>query len=149
MLTSDVLRQIGTLSRSIHSINDIQFKKYDLQRNQFIFLTRICEHAGINQISLSALLKVDKATTTKAVQKLIKAGYIEKRRNDEDRREWNLYPLERARQVYEAIIAEENRAIGLCLAGFTDEEKAAVSTLIRRMSRNIEEEWKKFKSYKV
>ena len=42
MLTSDVLRQIGTLSR------DIQFKKYDLQRNQFIFLTRICEHAGIS-----------------------------------------------------------------------------------------------------
>ncbi|WP_376774609.1 MarR family winged helix-turn-helix transcriptional regulator [Clostridium thailandense] len=85
-LDSHILREIGTLFRCIHSISDIKFKEINLQKGQFIFLTRICENQGINQIDLSNLLKVDKTTTTKAIQKLIEAGYIEKKRDDNDKR---------------------------------------------------------------
>ena len=59
------------LARSIQSISDVKFKEFNLQRGQFIFLTRVCENPGFNQIDLSNLLKVDKTTTTKAIQKLI------------------------------------------------------------------------------
>ncbi|MGE1065199.1 MarR family winged helix-turn-helix transcriptional regulator [Megasphaera paucivorans] len=149
LLDDTILRNIGALSRSIHSINDIYFKKYHLQRSQFIFLTRICENPGINQISLSNMLKVDKATTTKAVQKLMAEGYVTKERNAFDKREWNLYPSEKARQVYIPIIAEENRDIAICFSGFNDVERQTACTLLERMTNNIGQEWKKYKSYKV
>ncbi|WP_407928500.1 hypothetical protein [Clostridium guangxiense] len=68
-----ILRKIGTLSRCIHSISDIKFKGINLQKGQFTFLTRICENQGVNQIGLSKLLKVDKTTTTKAIQKIIES----------------------------------------------------------------------------
>ena len=112
-LDSNVLRDIGALSRSIHSINDIRFKQYHLQRSQFIFLTRICEHPGLTQIALTSLLKVDKATTAKAVQKLIAEGYVVKTRDEKDKRAWNLFPTSAANAVYEPIVAEENRNIAI------------------------------------
>ena len=60
-LHNDLLRDIGTLARTIHYLHDLHFKELALQRGQFIFLTRICENTGINQNDLSLLLKVDKS----------------------------------------------------------------------------------------
>ena len=78
-LHNDLLRDIGTLARTIHYLHDLHFKELALQRGQFIFLTRICENTGINQNDLSLLLKVDKSTTAKAVQKLTAAGSQQKK----------------------------------------------------------------------
>jgi len=146
-LDSDILREMGTLSRCIHYISDLKFKEINLQKGQFTFLTRICENQGINQIDLSNLLKVDKTTTTKAIQKLIEVGYIYKKRDDIDKRMWRLYPNEKALETYTFIIQEENRNIGVCLNNFSIEEKELISKLIKRMRENIESDWKKIKSF--
>ena len=71
-LHNDLLRDIGTLARTIHYLHDLHFKELALQRGQFIFLTRICENTGINQNDLSLLLKVDKSTTAKELNRLFK-----------------------------------------------------------------------------
>ena len=107
-LHNDLLRDIGTLARTIHYLHDLHFKELALQRGQFIFLTRICENTGINQNDLSLLLKVDKSTTAKAVQKLTAAGYINRQRSSEDQRHWQLFPTEKALLLYDQIITEEN-----------------------------------------
>ncbi|WP_368488839.1 MarR family winged helix-turn-helix transcriptional regulator [Clostridium sp. BJN0013] len=146
-LDSDVLREIGTLSRCIHSISDLKFKELNLQKGQFTFLTRICENQGINQIDLSNLLKVDKTTTTKAIQKLIEAGYIYKKRDDIDKRMWRLYSKEKALEIYTFIIEEENKNIEVCFNSFSVEEKELVSKLVKKMRKNIENDWKEIKSF--
>lgn len=146
-LNSYILREAGTLARSIQSISDIKFKEISLQRGQFIFLTRVCENPGINQIDLSNLLKVDKATTTKAIQKLIAEGYIAKERDKKDKRMWRLLPTAKAQSVYPIIIDEENRNIAVCFSGFAENEKQIVFNLVKKMRENIEEEWKKFKNF--
>ena len=146
-LNSDILREIGALSRCINSINDVKFKEINLQKGQFTFLTRICENHGINLIDLSNLLKVDKTTTTKAVQKLIEAGYIHKERDAVDKRIWRLYPMEKAQEVYAFIIDEENRSIEICLNNFTSEEKDLVNNLVKKMRENIENHWREIKNF--
>lgn len=144
-LDSEILRDIGAVARSIQSISDIQFRQLHLQKGQFVFLTRICEHAGINLIDLSHMLRVDKTTTTKAVQKLIEAGYVRKEHNEADRRAWRLLPTEQALHVYTRVIAQENRFISQCFQEFTPMEKRAVSKLVAHMRDNIESEWKRLK----
>jgi DNA-binding MarR family transcriptional regulator len=133
------------LSRCIHSISDIKFKELNLQKGQFIFLTRVCENPGINQIDLSNLLKVDKTTTTKVIQKLIEVGYISKKRDDVDKRMCRLYPEEKSLDIYTLIIQEENRNIEICFNNFTEEEKELAYQLVKKMGENIENEWKKIK----
>lgn len=144
-LSNILLRQIGTLSRTVHYISDIKYKELKLQKGQFTFLTRICENPGINFIDLSNMLKVDKATTTKAVQRLIEASYIEKKRDEKDKRGYNLNPTNKALEVYNLIIEEENKNINTCLKNFTEDDKNSINKLITKMSENIENEWVRIK----
>lgn len=143
-----ILREIGVLSRSIHAIHDAKFKALDLQKGQFIFLTRICENPGINHIDLSNLLKVDKTTTTKAIQKLIKASYIRKARDPLDKRMWRLHAEKQGTEIYDQVIAEENRSISVCFTEFTAEEKESVLQLVKKMRENIERDWEQLKMYR-
>jgi DNA-binding MarR family transcriptional regulator len=141
-LDSKILREIGTLSRSIHSICDTKFKELKLQKGQFIYLTRICENPGINFIQLTILLKIDKTSTTKAIQKLETEGYIERKKDLNDKRVIRLYPTEKGLESYDDIINEENKNIAICYKDFSEDEKNAVNKLIMKMSKNIESEWK-------
>ena len=140
-----ILREIGALSRCVHAISDAKFKKLQLQKGQFIFLTRICEHPGLNQIDLSNLLKVDKTTTAKAVQKLIEHGYIHKVKDSVDQRMWRLHPLEKGLATYRLVIAEENRNIAICFAGLSAADQQTVGRLIRMMRENLETDWSELK----
>ena len=137
-LDSEILREVGALSRNIQTTTDGRFKKDGLKKGQYIFITRICENEGISLVELTQLLKVDKTTTTKAVQKLIDAGFIEKKRDSLDKRIWNLYPRMKAVGLYPLIIAEENRNIGTCYNGFDEEEMETVCRLIKKMRGNLE-----------
>ena len=144
-LDNKILREIGTLSRSIHSICDIKFKELKLQKGQYIYLTRICENPGINFIDLTMLLKIDKTSTTKAIQKLETEGYIERKTDINDKRVIRLYPTEKGLESYADIIDEENKNIAICLKDFSEDEKNIVTELIIKMSKNIESEWKSSK----
>lgn len=145
-LDNPILREIGTLSRCIHTISDTKFRGLDLQKGQFIFLTRVCENPGINQIDLSNLLKVDKTTTAKVLQKLIGAGYIRKERDEQDKRMWRLYAQSKGLDTYSQLIEEENRNISVCFAHFSEGEKETVLTLIKKMCNNIENDWNRLKN---
>ena len=141
MLNHQFLREVGAVARCVQSLSDVNFKKLALQRGQFVFLTRICESPGLHLLELSQLLKVDKATATKAVQKLEAEGYVRKEQNQTDKRMVHLFPTERAQEVYPELIAEENRYLARCFAGMTKEEQARAETLLRRIRENIEAEW--------
>ncbi|WP_021167968.1 Multidrug resistance operon repressor [Sporomusa ovata DSM 2662] len=145
-MTSKILREVGTVARCIQSISDITYREIKLQRGQFIFLTRICEQPGINLIDLSQVLKVDKTTTTKAIQKLLEENYVQRKRDNADKRMWHLYPTEKAAGIYPYIINEENQNIDVCFAGFSQDEKEMVYHLVKRMGENIEQNWKTLKN---
>lgn len=142
-LISTLLRDLDNIVREIHTIYEASFKNYSLQKGQFAYITRICENEGINLADLSFRLKVDKTTTTKAVQKLIVSGLINKVQDVTDKRVWHLFPTAKTRELYSQIIAEKNRVLELCFAGFSNKERATFSSLVTKMSANIAEEWKK------
>lgn len=99
----------------------------------------------MNLIELSNILKVDKATTTKAIQKLMRQGYVLRERNSDDKRMWHLFPSPKAKEVYDYIIQEENANIESCFAGFNAEEKDIVYRLVKRMRESIERDWEDLK----
>ena len=103
---------------------------------------------GINQNDLSLLLKVDKSTTAKAVQKLTAAGYINRQRSSEDQRHCQLFPTEKALLLYDQIITEENTSLHLCLQNFTASERKELNRLFKKMCANLETHWQKTKGQK-
>jgi DNA-binding MarR family transcriptional regulator len=137
-LKQTVLRDIGAIARTIQSLCDVSYKGLGLQKGQFVFLTRICENPGVNQNRLSELVRVDKTTTTKAIQKLEASGYIDKTTDGEDGRARLLSPSPKAREIYEVLIADENDNLDVCLSGSSKEEIRHVSELLVRMRRNLD-----------
>jgi len=137
LLKNNILREVGALSRCIQTVSDTRFRKYGLQKGQFIFITRICENEGINLIDLTQMLNVDKATTTKAVQKLIEAGFIEKKHDSTDKRMWNLYPKQKLIELYPLIITEENKNIEICFETLSEDEKLLAYQCIKKMRDSL------------
>ncbi len=142
-LESSLLRELDTLVREIHTIYEAKFKKYKLQKGQFVYLTRICENPGISLVELTKQLKIDKTTTTKAIQKLSNAGYVTKEQDEEDKRVWHLNATSKAHKIYAEIITEKNRVLSVCLDGFNDIETGTLQGFIGRMCDNINIDWQK------
>lgn len=139
---------MGALARTIHAVVEIKFKELGLQKGQFLYLIRIHEHPGINLMQLSTMLKVDKTTTTKAVQKLMDKEFITKEKDPNDKRSYNIYPTSKSVDIYNEIIAEENRNIDICFRGFDGIQKESVYELVRKMRKNIESDWYEIKNYR-
>lgn len=144
----NILKEIGAITRCINSISDIKYKSVNLQKGQFVFLIRVCENPGINQIELSNLLKVDKTTTTKAIQKLIKIGYIQKKQDEFDKRMWRLYPMPKGLDAYSYIIDTENKSNKDYYSNLNDQEKELLFNLLKVIRQNIENDWRKVKKIK-
>lgn len=146
-LSHSILRDIGAVARIIQAVSDIRLRKIGLHKGQFLFLTRICEHPGVNQIQLSQILFVDKTTTTKAVQKLMGLGYIRRQTDPIDRRAVRLFPSDEGVALYHQLIEQENADLKRCLLGFSAEEEIELPMMLERMRENLESLWTATKGY--
>lgn len=140
---------MGALTRTIHAIIEVKFMELELKKGQAIYLTRICEHPGINSKELCQMLMVDKTTASKVIKKLIDVGFIYKEADPKDKRAMKLYPTEKAEGAYKIIITEENRLTSQCYYNLNEEEQALALNLIKSMAENIQEDWYTLKKYKV
>ncbi|MDQ5921679.1 MAG: hypothetical protein QG673_1738 [Pseudomonadota bacterium] len=129
--------------REIHALYESKFKNYDLQRGQFIFLTRIYENPGISLTHLSYELKLDKTTITRAIQKLIDSGYLIKQQDESDKRVWHLFSTDKCKKLYHDIIAEKNRMISICFNGVSEGESDIFRKIVNVILNNISNEWDK------
>lgn len=122
LLQSSIFREIDNLSRHINVIYEKIFKKYGLQRGQFVFITRIVENKNINLKQLAQNVRVDKTTVTKAIQKLEDSGYIVKKIDHIDNRIIHLLPTEKCISIYNCIIQEKNQILSSVINKFTAQE---------------------------
>lgn len=141
-----IMREIGMISRCLQTISDIEFREINLEKGQYILVVRIFENPGINQEELSNMVKIDRTTVAKAIKKLAFKDYIEKRASESDRRAWELYPKEKANEVYAFLQEEEYYTTSKALEGFDENEKEIALKLLKKMNSNIEEDWKLVKS---
>lgn len=82
----EILREIGIIARALNSISNIEFKEYDLTKGQYLYLVRICEHPGIIQEKLAEMIKVDRTTAARAIQKLETNGFIVKKDDEHNKK---------------------------------------------------------------
>lgn len=101
------LRLMGTLSRLIMNEGNQRFAKYGLNNNQFIYLIRICEQPGLFFSQLADQMKMDRTTNYRAVQNLIKKGYVIKTTHPDNKKVRCLYPTDAGQAIYPELHAYE------------------------------------------
>lgn len=96
----EILREVGMIARALDSISNIEFKELDLTKGQYLYLVRIYENPGIIQEKLSEMIKVDRTTAARAIQKLEIQGFIEKKDDETNRKIKRLFTTEKGKQAY-------------------------------------------------
>jgi DNA-binding MarR family transcriptional regulator len=137
----EILREIGMIARCFESIANIEFKELDLTKNQYIYLIRICENPGVILERITDMLKVDRSTASRAVEKLNQAGFVRKETGDENRKNVRLYPTEKGAEVFSMLKKVEAYSDSVALDGITPEEKDILLSLLTKVRRNIEPDW--------
>ncbi len=137
----EILREIGTIARALDSISNIEFKEYDLTKGQYLYLVRICENPGIIQEKLAEMLKVDRTTAARAIQKLELQGFIEKRDDPENKKIKRLFATDKGEATYPIIKRENDHSNQVALQGLSSEEAAQLLELLQRVRGHVEKEW--------
>lgn len=138
---AEILRDIGMIARALDSISNIEFKEVDLTRGQYLYLVRICENPGIIQEKLAEMIKVDRTTTARAIKKLESNRMIERLEDKENKKIKKLYPTKKGAEIYPFIIRENNYSNAVALNGLSDEEAKQLEYLLKKVCKNISEDW--------
>ncbi|MBZ5203053.1 MarR family transcriptional regulator [Planomicrobium chinense] len=137
----EILREIGMIARALDSISNIEFKEFDLTKGQYLYLVRICENPGIIQEQLIDLIKVDRSTATRAIQKMEANGFIEKKDDRGNKKIKKLFPTGKGNAVYPFIKRENDHSNKVALDGFSELEEEMAFELLQRIRKNIETDW--------
>jgi len=137
----EILREIGMIARALDSISNLEFKELNLSKGQYVYIVRICENPGIIQEQLIELIKVDRSTATRVLQKLEAGGFIEKRPDALNKKIKKIFPTAKGKSIYPSIIREHEHSNDVALTGFSESEKDEVFEYLHRIRKNIEKDW--------
>jgi len=137
----EILREIGMIARALESISNIEFKEFDLTKGQYLYLVRICENPGIIMEQLIEMIKVDRSTAARAIQKLEMNSFIEKKEDPHNKKIKRLFPTEKGETVYPFIKRENDYSNFVALEGFSKKETEVTFDLLQRIRKNIEKDW--------
>ena len=141
MIKEDILRQIGSISRALDSIANIEFKDLNLNRGQYLYLTRIYEHPGIISDRLATLLNVDRTTTARGVRKLEQAGLILKKNDEVNKKVKHLFVTDAGEELAKKIEKENIYSNSQVIQGLSKKQQIELQKYLNILEKNANESW--------
>ncbi|MDJ0722777.1 MAG: MarR family transcriptional regulator [Desulfobacterales bacterium] len=108
-------------------------KPYGVTNLQHLVLEGLWYEGGQTAAELGKMLVLDKATLSGVLDRMQDAGWIEKRRDPDDRRVVRLFPAPRAEACKDELIALRRDANNALLSDFSLEEQV----LLKRMLKDL------------
>ena len=137
----------GTVRQLISRARDLKHRRVqdllqelELHQGQAFVLYALWGQDGITQSELTERLNRSPSTITKTVQRLEKAGFVQRRADDSDERVSRVYLTDAGREIRPAVEAMWNQLDEQMFAGFGPQEMASFADFLERVCRNIESE---------
>jgi len=127
------------LSRCTQAYTNEALAKYKLSSGTFPYLLELDRREGINQNEISKVLNIDKAMSARAIQKLIKIGYLRKQEDADDSRAFKLYLTDKGKAVVPLVKAQLHQWNKLITQGLSAEEEKKLTDLLSRVLDNANE----------
>ncbi|HMO75801.1 MAG TPA: MarR family transcriptional regulator [Sphingopyxis sp.] len=126
--------------RSFSRLLERRTLTHDVSAGQWRFLRQLWREDGITQRELSERVGMREPTTVVALKGLEKAGFITRKKTDDDRRKTFIHLTPHARKL-ELVLAPMNAEIHeIATRGMTDEEVETLQALMRRVIANLADE---------
>jgi DNA-binding MarR family transcriptional regulator len=115
-------------------------QKYNLGSGQFRLLTTLYKHGdGINQEYFANFLKMDKATAARSIKKMENAGFIIREKDEKDKRAYNVFLTDKAKELQPKIKYILARWTQILLKDFSEEEQKTYIDFLKKSEKNATE----------
>ena len=129
-------RVIACLHRHARSYFEKELAPFGLGSGALPVLMALLRKDGLNQQELSEKLHVDKATTTRAISKLVKMDYVQREKDQDDNRAYRLFVTQKAREIAPEIRKILHSWTAILAEDLTEKEKESALGLLRHMRDN-------------
>lgn len=136
MAEGSIGRWISILYRYRQNYIGKKLASYKIGSGQYFFLLVLAKNNGISQEELSDYLKIDKATTAKAIKKLEDEGYVIRDVDAMDKRAYQVFLTQKGLKmipIIEKVIADWEKLI---TADFSESESCLLEGVLEKMARN-------------
>jgi len=133
---SSVRKYISMLYRHGQSYMSKRLGYLNIGSGQYIFLTTLAKKAGISQEELSNELKIDKATTAKAIKKLEDEGYVFREIDLSDKRAYKLFLSPKGLEAIPLIQDAADDWEKIITSGLSEEEYQCAEEILSVMAKN-------------
>ena len=113
-------------------------EKFSIEPGQMDTLEKIVLHETMRMGELADAMKVDPSTATRAVQKLIKDGLVEKVPHGGDARVVVVGPTDLGREVFLNVVERRRRLVLLVLEQFDETERGLLADILERFSAAVD-----------
>jgi DNA-binding MarR family transcriptional regulator len=129
--------EVGETARLLRRDFDRRAAALGVTRAQWRVLARLSRSDGARQVDLADALDVEPITLCRMVDRLQEAGLVERRRDELDRRAWNIFLTEKARPLIGQLQALADGLHSDALAGVSVEEARLVRDVLARVRSNV------------
>ncbi len=129
--------QLLQIHRAHRRHAEAALNKLGLHTGQEMVLLQLWLEEGIPQSQLAACMEVEPPTATKMLQRMERAGLIERRPDPEDARVSRVYLTERGRSLEQPVLDVWRQLEAQSVAGLSPTELALLRRLLMQVSANL------------
>lgn len=135
-----------TIGVLLHDVARLMRKRFEqrarhvgLTRSQWQTLHLLSKHEGVHQKALAEMQEIEPITLMRLIDKLSERGLVERRKHETDRRVWQLYMTDAARNLLEEMreMGEETRSEAM--NDIADADRERLVELLETMKTNLVE----------
>ncbi len=127
---------ISFISRQNHWYIARRLEDLGIGSGQHPYLMTLYRKDGINQDELSRLVGLDKATTTRAVRKLVEGGYVVREQDPSDRRSYLVHLTNKGNEIKPMVRGTLKDLVSELSQGLSDEEVKILHGLLLKVAKN-------------
>ena len=130
---SKFMKLLNNISRSQAVYRCSRISAGDLQSGHYAFVLAVCREPGRSQEDLARELCVNKSTVARNINYLEEKGYVTRSPLPQDKRQYSVYPTEKARDVLPEIRAASSEWMTLLSEGISQAELEVFDSVLQRM----------------
>lgn len=133
------LHLVRVYNRIAHAEQD-HLDEFDISPAQFDVLSHLAKDPGLSQQALADRLLVTKGNVCSLLDRMERAGYVERRTDPDDRRSNQLYITEHGKEVFSYAAPPLEAELARQFEALTGDEVETLMRLLARLDRSLSRE---------
>jgi DNA-binding MarR family transcriptional regulator len=129
---------LSDVARLIRTVFDRRVRKLGLTRPQWLLLTRLHRRPGASQTELADMLEIDRASAGRMIDRMEKAGWVQRRPDGDDRRINRLYLTPCARKSHARMWRIAEATVDDALGALTAREREEFTRMTARVKGRLQ-----------